>query len=113
MGRLKSLITIIVVAAAIYTSYKVVPVFYNNYSFQNELENTVLVESYVSRPERQIQELVAAKAAALNIPISPEEVVVRRDGMQLTISTEYSVHIDIPIWPFDLKFSPSTQNRRI
>ncbi len=38
---------------------------------------------------------------------------VQRAGNDLTVNAEYDVHIDIPIHPFDLHFTPSTKNKRI
>ena len=113
MARLKGLITIVVILAAAYTGYKVVPVFFNNYQFQNELENQARVDSYSSRSAKEISDSVMMKAQQCNITLSPEQIRVERSGPELAISAEYTVHIDLPVHPFDMTFTPSTKNRRI
>lgn len=113
MARLKALITIAVLAAGIYVGYRVVPAYYYNYEFQSALEHTALTESYSARSEADIQELVAAQAQELNIPVKAEQIRVQRNGTQLTISTEYTISIDIPFYPFEIRFLPSSGNRRL
>ena len=112
-ARLKALVWILAAVCAVYIGFQLVPVWYANYQFQNDIEQVALVESYASRSEAEIQESVAARARTYGIPINAEQVRVQRDGSQLMIWTEYTVHIDLPVYPFDVKFRPSTKNRRI
>ena len=40
-------------------------------------------------------------------------MTVARSGGDLTISVAYSVHIDFPVYPFDLNFKNSTTNHNV
>ena len=44
-----------------------------------------------------------------------EQIKVKREGLQgsgsVYIETNYAVHVDLPGYPLDLQFNPSTKNR--
>jgi hypothetical protein len=113
MIRLKALLTILIVGGGIYVGSKVGPAYYTYYQFQSDLEQAAVTESYSSRSEAQIQESVMARGRDYGIPLRLEQIRVRRDGNELSISAEYTIHFDLPIYPFDLKFAPMTKNRRL
>jgi hypothetical protein len=113
MIRLRALLTILIVGGGIYVGSKVAPAYYTYYQFQSDLEQAAITESYTTRSEANIQESVAARGRDYGIPLRLEQIRVRRSGNELSISTEYTIHIDLPIYSFDLKFAPMTKNRRI
>ncbi len=113
MKQLKSLFGIAVVLVAVYLVWKVMPAYYTNFEFQDFVESQARIESYSQHSEQEIAEVFAKKAAELEIPLTAEKIHVQRAGNDLTVNAEYDVHIDIPIHPFDLHFTPSTKNKRI
>lgn len=113
MIRLKALLTILIVGGCVYVGSKVAPVYYTYYQFQSDLEQAAITESYTLRSEAQIQESVLARGRDYGIPLRLEQIRVRRAGNEISISAEYTIHLDLPLYPFDLKFTPSTKNRRI
>lgn len=113
MIRLRALLTIAFVGSLVYVGSQVAPVYYTYYQFQSDLEQFALNESYSFRSEADIQESVAARGRDYGIPLKLDQIRVKRVGNELSISTEYTVHFEIPIYPFDLKFTPMTKNRRL
>jgi hypothetical protein len=113
MVRLKALLMIMIFGSAVYVGSKVAPAYYTHYQFQNDLEQAVMTESYSTRSEAEIQESVAARGRDYGIPLKLDQIQVRRDRSALSISVEYSVHFDIPIYPFDLRFTSMKKNRQI
>ncbi len=113
MIRLRALLTILIVGGGIYVGSMVLPAWYAYYRFQSDLEELAVVASYSTKSEADIQESVAARGRDYGIPLRPEQIRVSRAGNDLTISTEYTVHFDIPVYPFDLKFAPISKNRRL
>ena len=113
MIRLRALLTILIVGSGIYVGSKVAPAYYTFYQFQSDLEQAAMVESYSTRPEAAIQESVAARGRDYGIPLRLDQIRVRRNGDELSISAEYTVHLDFPIYPFDLTFTPATKKRRL
>jgi len=102
-----------IVGSAVYVGSKVAPVYYTYYQFQSDLEQAAMVESYTTRSEADIQQSVATRGRDYGIPLRLEQIRVRRAGNEISISAEYTIHVDLPIHPIDLKFAPSTKNKRI
>ncbi|HWR16953.1 MAG TPA: DUF4845 domain-containing protein [Terriglobales bacterium] len=114
MKTIKALIALAVVVSAFYVGVKVVPVYFNYYQFQDAIEEEARIQSYTGKTESDMRETVWKKAQQLELPLtSPEQIKVERQGTAVTISTEYTVHIDIPVHPFDLTFAPTTKNKQI
>ena len=112
MSRLRALLTILIVGSAIYVGSKVAPAYYTNYQFQSDLEQVAMVAAYTTKSEADIQESVAARGRDYGIPLKVDQIRVRRSGNDLSISAEYTIHFDIPIYPFDLNFNPKTKNHQ-
>jgi hypothetical protein len=112
MSRLRALLMILIVGGGIYVGSKVAAAYYAFYQFHSDLEQVALVASYSTKSEAEIQESVIARGRDYDIPLRPEQIQVRRAGNELAISAEYTVHLDIPIYPFDLRFTPATKTTR-
>jgi len=70
------------------------------------------INSYSGKREGDMRETVWKKAKQLELPLnSSEDIKVQRNGSTVAISTQYTVHIDAPFHPFDLNFTPATQNK--
>jgi hypothetical protein len=113
MRNIKVLIWLVVIGFSLYVGSQVMPTYYNSFQFQDEIESEARLNSYSTKPETEIQESLLKKAKELDLPITPEHLHVVRNGSELTIWGDYTVHVDIPIHPFDLTFTPSTRNKRI
>jgi len=112
MKTLKALIVFAVIGSAFYVAYLVAPVYWNFYQFQDAIAEEARINSYTPKSEVDIRETVWKKSQLLDIPLSkPDDITVQRAGTTVMISTQYTVHIDIPVHPFDLKFAPNTQNK--
>ncbi len=114
MKNLRALIAVVVVVAGIYVGIKVVPVYFDYYQFQDAIEEEARVQSYTTKSVDDLRQSVWKKAQDLELPLtSPDQIKVERNGSSLSIETEYTVHIDIPIHPFDLNFQAKASNKII
>lgn len=113
MKSLRALFGLFVVVAGFYLAWKLIPPYFNNYQFEDEVQNAALMNSYSTRSPEEISSDLAKKAAEYDIPLTPEQINVERNGNELSIWAEYTVHVDLPVFPLDLKFRPATKNRRI
>jgi hypothetical protein len=112
-SRLKALLGLLVLVCAMYVAAQVAPAWYANYQFQSDLDQIAVTESYTTRSEGELQQIVATRAHGYGIPLQPEQIRVQRSGGQLFISAEYTVQIAVPVHPFEVTFRPSTKNKRI
>jgi len=113
MDRIKALIGVLLVVAAFYAAWMMLPPYINNYQFQDDIQNEALINSYSNKSEQDIRNTLAKKAADYGIPLKAEQINVQRNGSELSIWADYSVHVDLPGFPLDLKFHPATKNKRI
>ena len=114
MKQIKSLIGIFVVVAAFYVAFKLMPPYYNQIQFQDAIEQEARNASYNMRSEDDIRNTIAKKAKENEIPITPEMIKVQKMGNNdVTVSVDYVVHVDLPVFPLDLKFHAGTKNKAI
>jgi uncharacterized protein DUF4845 len=114
MQRMKAVLGIFVVVAAFYLAWKLMPPYFNNYQFQDDLEQEARQAVYTpTRTEQQIRDNVMKLARSEDIPIKPEDIKIQRGYETIVISVDYTVHIDLPIHPLDLHFQPTTKDKMI
>jgi hypothetical protein len=115
MGTFKFGLGIFVIVAGIYLGAELVPVYYENYQFQDIVKTEATLETYTNKPEADIRDSLFKKAQTLDIPLTKDEIKVQRHGTtgtgSLTISAPYTVHLDLPGYPVDLHFEASTDNK--
>lgn len=115
MGTVKLAFGLIVIVAAIYVGAAVIPVYYANYEFQDMIKTEATLQTYTTKPEAEIQQTILKRAQELDIPLTKDQVKVQRRGNlgtgSLTIQAPYTVHVDLPGYPVDLHFDPSTENK--
>jgi len=114
MGTLKLIFGIFVIVASIFLGAELVPVYYANYQFKDIIASEATLQTYTTKSEADIQDGIYKKAQELQIPISKDQIKVARHGTtgtgSLSIRAPYVVHVDLPVYPLDLHFDPSTDN---
>ncbi len=115
MGTIKLIFGIFVIVAVVYVCAVLIPPFFSNYEFEDAIKNEATITTYSTKPEDAIRDTIFKKAQDLEIPVSKEQIHVKRTGSQGTgtviIETSYTVHVDLPGYPMDLHFDPSTKNK--
>ncbi|HEY3974665.1 MAG TPA: hypothetical protein VGM18_16800 [Candidatus Sulfotelmatobacter sp.] len=116
MGTVKAIIGFLVVIAAVYAGFEIVPPELANYSFQDDLRQVAVMGG--ANPHTSDQELidsVVKKALDHQITLPPEAVTVQRIGTPgspaVYVAAEYSVPVSLPGYSFTLHFSPSSGNK--
>lgn len=112
MKKLKALFGIAIFVGLIYGGYKVLPTYLAAWEFEDAIKEEAKLNAYSSRSETEIRDTLLQKAKELEIPITEKQVMVRRDQGELVISADYSMHVDLMIYPLDLDFHPSSRMRR-
>lgn len=110
MHRLKALIGVFVVVAFFYLAWKILPPYIEEYQFQQEIQSIARNNEFTPLDENGIRDQVKRQITEIGVPVSPENVVIQKNGTDVTIGTNYTVHIDAVLYPFDLTFHPATKN---
>jgi hypothetical protein len=111
--KIKGFIALLVVAAAFYVAWNMIPPYFNNYQFQDTLDDIARRGSYSQTPDDGIKEIVINKAQANNIPLKPEQITISHTVDGLGISVRYKIHVDMIVHPVDMEFVANSMNKRI
>jgi len=110
---LRSIFGIVVVAAVLYAAWQVFPAFYAKYQLEEAMDDTAREGAVnLSQPELEMRDKVMGRAHSLGVPISPEQLQIRRMDNDVYIWGDYTVHVDLPLYPFDLQFEAASKSKR-
>jgi hypothetical protein len=115
MSTLKPIFGVAVFAACVYLIWMLVPPFFHNWQFQDFVEQSAKENTYAyNRSEDQVRQIVFKEAQSDNIPLtSPDQIQVTKTGTTCSISVQYTVHVDLPIFPQDFHFTAASANKNI
>jgi hypothetical protein len=117
MGTIRLIVGVALFLAVIVVGIQVLPPFFTNYQFEDEINNAALTATYGTKSEDEIRTVVYNKAKEMEIPITPDQIKVYRVGSQgtgtLAIEASYTVHVNLPGYPLDLNFHAATKNKGI
>lgn len=109
MKTLRMLFGLFVVVTAIYLCWKIVPAYVSNYQLQEDMDDVARMAAVdVKKGPDAIKQSVLKKAQEREMPIDAEDITVVRTNGYVAISADYVVRVDVPIYPFDMRFTPST-----
>jgi|SRR4051812_39354511 hypothetical protein len=111
MKQIKALFGILVVIAAFYVVFKLMPPYYNNLQLQDAVDAEARNQSYTVKNEQEIRDLIIKRAKENDVLLRPEEIQVVRSGAEVTITVDYTVHVDLLVRPLDLKFHAGSKNK--
>lgn len=115
-SRLNLLLTLAFLGATIFTAVKILPPYFNNYQFQDAVQSECrfALGGYPKKTEDDVRDEIWKKAQELSIPLTKKDdiQVVLNQG-NVTISTNYSVPIDLLVYQFTLQFHPHADNHTI
>ncbi|MBS1850750.1 MAG: hypothetical protein JST79_07545 [Acidobacteria bacterium] len=117
MGSFKAILGFFVIFAAIYCGWLLIPPYFADYQFQDAIKGEALHSTYSTRSEDDIRDTIFKIATDMEIPVSKDQIKVHRVGTSgngsLNIEVDYTVHVNLPGYPLDLHFTPSSDNRGI
>jgi len=116
MGAIKALVGFLLVVAAIYAGFQIIPPELSNYSFQDDLRNIAMMGGANPRTtDQEILDSVVKKAAEHQIVLKPEQVTVQHIGTPgapaVYVGVDYVVPVSLPGYDFTMHFTPSSGNK--
>jgi hypothetical protein len=114
-SKLSLVLTLVVVAALGFTAIKIVPVYVENYEFQDsiEAESRFALAGYPKKSPDDVRGDIFKKAQELGIPAKAEDIRVIMSNGNVEIGLDYSVPIDLKVYEFTLQFHPHADNHSI
>jgi hypothetical protein len=107
-GKLGCLLTLLLFVGIIYFGRDVGEVYWRFYQFRDAVEQEAQYGGV--RTDDEIRRRLMALADSLGLPEEAgRRLQVHRSANRLTIRTEYTEHIQVPLYKRDLKFTPSAE----
>ena len=111
---MKLAVGIFVIVAVIFLGIQIVPAYYENYEFQDAINQQALQSTYTPLSADDIRDNVFKAAAQIGVPITKEQIKVARVGGEahgsVTIDAPYTVPLNIPGYPYNMQFDPTSSN---
>ena len=113
MKLLRSLVGMLVVVAAVYAAWMIFPPFFANYQLEEAMDDAArgLYVNY-SRSESEFRDQVLKEARTLSIPLTNENLHIEHGPNDYYVWGDYSVHVDLPLYPLDLNFHPASKSQK-
>jgi hypothetical protein len=113
MAKLRSIFGFLLVAAVFFAAWRIVPVMYANFQFQQWLTDESRSATYRTMTDRELQTEIQAKADQLGITLPPDSLEVQKSPSNVNIKAEYEVTVDLLVYDLKIKFTPEAHNTRI
>ena len=112
-GRLKAVVWTLVLAACVYVSARVIPIYVNEYEFQDGMQTIARFATVNRQGADQIREAIVKEAEKDDLPVRKEDIKVRAAGGNVNINVDYSVTVDLHVYQWTLNFHPTVTNNAL
>ena len=107
-GKVGCLVSSLFVVALAYFLINAGEVFVRNYRYVDAMKQEVRFGT--ARSDDAIRSRLSAVADSLGLPPEAGRVIVRRRGSSITVSAEYFVHVELPLFVREVHFAPTATN---
>ena len=114
-SKLNLLITLIVLGAMGYAGIKIVPVYVENYQFQDaiETESRFAMTGYPKKSPDDVRQEIYKKAQELGLPVKADDIRINMSNGSCDIDVQYSVTFDLAVYQWTHDFHPHADNHTI
>jgi hypothetical protein len=112
-GKLKGILIVVIVVLAIYSAWKIVPAYVNDYQLSDKMQEQARFAVVNRYTEDQIRDNIFKVVQDLDIPVKREAIKVVSTNAIVKISMDYTVPVDLLFYHLDLHFSPSSENKAL
>jgi hypothetical protein len=112
-GKLKAILFTVILVLLVYSAFKIVPVYVQNYQLTDKMQETARFAVVNRYNEEQIRDTIFKEIQSLEIPAKREDIKVSSSQSIVRISVDYSVPVDLFFYHMDLHFTPSSENKSV
>jgi len=98
---------LLVIAAAIYAGYQIIPIEFRAYQFADEVYPAVKFAASSKKTTEKIRLEIMQSAKNYDIPITTRDVRITQHGPSFTVEIDYKIPVDLRVWKYDRKFHVS------
>ena len=112
-GKLKGILIVVVIVLAIYSAWKIVPAYVNDYQLSDKMQEQARFAVVNRYNDEQIRDNIFKIVQDLGVPAKREDIKVVANPSGVKISMEYTVPVDLLMFHMDLHFTPSSENKAL
>ena len=114
-GRItfKAILSLAFLAAVIFASFKIIPVYVNDYQLHDYIQNQTPFWLTEHAATDAIRKNVLAKGQDLGLPLAADDVTVEANANRVSVHIDYHVPVDLKVYTLQLHFTDSAENRSI
>ncbi len=109
-GRLKAIIWLVILVAAIYVGAKVIPILVNEYELTDGMKTIAQFATVNRQSPAQIQDAVMKEAQKDDVELNLQDVKAQSVNGNVQIEVNYSVTVDLAVYQWTLNFNPTSSN---
>jgi hypothetical protein len=108
-GKLKAIIYLGILIAAVFIAVKVVPVYVAEYELKDKITEQARFAIVNRLTEDQVKDSIFRTIQDLDIPAKRDDVKVANTNRGVQISVNYTVPVDFVVYQTEINFSPSSE----
>jgi hypothetical protein len=112
-GKLKTILYLAVLLAAIFAAVKILPAYVADYQLSDKMQELARFAIVNRYNEEQIRDNVYRTMQELGIPAKREDIKVTANQAVVKISLEYTVPVDLIVYHMELHFTPSSEGKSL
>jgi len=112
-GRLKAILIVVLIVLAIYTAWKMVPPYVNDYQLADRMQEQSRYAMVNHYTEEQIRDKIYKEIVDLDIPAKREDIKIVANNNVVKISLDYTVPVDVLVYHADLHFTPNSETKSL
>lgn len=112
-GRLKGILIVVIIVLAIYTAWKMVPPYVNDYQLSDKMQEQSRYAMVNHYTVEQIRDNIYKVMVDLDIPAKKEDIKIVADGNVVKVSLDYTVPVDVLVYHTDLHFTPNSETKSL
>lgn len=108
-GRLRTLVTLVLIGAVAYTGFKLIPIRAAAYQLDDAVRDQVVLAGSRRRrvTDEEMRRTIVDRAGDLGLPVMARDVNIRRTANTIRIEASYAVLVEFPFFAFSWPFTAS------
>ncbi|MFZ0640117.1 MAG: DUF4845 domain-containing protein [Candidatus Acidiferrales bacterium] len=107
---MKTLLTLVIIFALVFSAIKIVPIYVANYQLQDSMQEEATYASVNRKSADQIKADLEKKLTNLGLSVDPSTIQVTSVMGNVQISLEYTIPVDLKVYQLQLHFHPQADN---
>ncbi len=113
-ARLRTAIWLVILGAAGFVAYKVVPVYLANYQLADKMQTEARYAVVNHRTDDNLRDIIFREIQDRDIPAHREDIKILENSQRaVRLSVDYTVDVDLKVYQLHLHFNPAAENRAL